>query len=181
MRYIDNDSVRLRAQAALVRTDVTTEATTVRGGTMKILLVYPLYPDTFWSFKHALRFIAKKALHPPLGLLTVAAMLPSGWEKRLIDMNTAKLKDSDLQWADYVFIGGMAVQRESAKALIARCRALSVTLALPEGRWVKVLDSSSGQWGGHGENAPESLDSSGFDLSIDLDPYGFALYHTMET
>ena len=93
---------------------------------MKILLVYPLYPDTFWSFKHALRFIAKKALHPPLGLLTVAAMLPTEWEKRLIDMNTAKVKDSDLQWADYVFIGGMAVQRQSAKDLIARCRTLSV-------------------------------------------------------
>ncbi|MGA2110238.1 MAG: B12-binding domain-containing radical SAM protein, partial [Syntrophorhabdales bacterium] len=93
---------------------------------MKVLLVYPLYPDTFWSFKYALRFIAKKALHPPLGLLTVAAMLPTEWEKRLIDMNTAKVKDRDLQWADYVFIGGMAVQRESAKALIARCRALSV-------------------------------------------------------
>ena len=87
---------------------------------------YPEYPDTFWSFKHALRFIAKKALHPPLGLLTVAAMLPDEWEKRLIDMNTAKVKDQDLRWADYVFIGGMAVQRESAKALIARCKALSI-------------------------------------------------------
>ena len=44
---------------------------------MNILLVYPKYPDTFWSFKHALKFISKKALHPPLGLLTVAAMLPA--------------------------------------------------------------------------------------------------------
>ncbi len=93
---------------------------------MKILLVYPEYPDTFWSFKHALRFIAKKALHPPLGLLTVAAMLPNEWEKRLIDMNTDKVKDRDLQWTDYVFIGGMAVQWESAKALIARCKALQI-------------------------------------------------------
>ena len=82
---------------------------------MKILLAYPKYPDTFWSFKHALKFIAKKALHPPLGLLTVAAMFPDEWEKRLIDMNTARVKDKDLRWADYVFIGGMAVQRESAK------------------------------------------------------------------
>ena len=89
---------------------------------MKILLVYPLYPDTFWSFKHALRFIAKKALHPPLGLLTVAAMLPAEWEKRLIDMNTDTVRDSDLKWADYVFVGGMAVQRQSAKDLIARCK-----------------------------------------------------------
>lgn len=95
---------------------------------MKILLVYPEYPDTFWSFKHALRFIAKKALHPPLGLLTVAAMLPEEWEKRLVDMNTAKVKDRDLRWADYVFVGAMAVQRESAKAIIARCKALGTRI-----------------------------------------------------
>ena len=89
---------------------------------MNILLVYPKYPNTFWSFKHALRFIAKKALHPPLGLLTIAAMLPKEWEKRLIDMNTDAVQDRDLSWADYVFIGGMAIQRASAKELIARCK-----------------------------------------------------------
>lgn len=89
---------------------------------MNILLVYPKYPDTFWSFKHALKFISKKALHPPLGLLTVAAMLPKEWEKRLIDMNTDVVRDRDLLWADYVFIGGMAIQRQSAKELIGRCR-----------------------------------------------------------
>ena len=50
---------------------------------LRILLVYPEFPDTFWSFKHALRFIRKRAVAPPLGLLTVAAMLPSEWEKRL--------------------------------------------------------------------------------------------------
>jgi radical SAM superfamily enzyme YgiQ (UPF0313 family) len=93
---------------------------------MKILLIYPKYPDTFWSFKHALRFISKKALHPPLGLLTIAAMLPAQWEKRLIDMNTDSLKDRDILWADYVFIGAMAVQKESAKEVIAQCRALGV-------------------------------------------------------
>jgi len=86
---------------------------------MKVLFVYPKYPDTFWSFKHALRFISKKALHPPLGLLTVAAMLPAQWEKRLIDMNTDPLKDRDMLWADYVFVGAMAVQKESAKEVIA--------------------------------------------------------------
>ena len=60
---------------------------------MKILLVYPQYPDTFWSFKHALKFISKKAAFPPLGLLTVAAMLPQEWEKKLVDMNTESLID----------------------------------------------------------------------------------------
>ena len=63
---------------------------------MKILLVYPEFPDTFWSFKYALNFIRKKASSPPLGLLTIASMLPAGWEKKLVDMNVQRLKDKDL-------------------------------------------------------------------------------------
>jgi len=93
---------------------------------LKILLVYPEFPDTFWSFKHALRFIQKKAAAPPLGLLTIAAMLPAGWEKRLVDLNAASLDDGDLAWADYVFISAMIVQRASAQAVIARCRKAGV-------------------------------------------------------
>jgi radical SAM superfamily enzyme YgiQ (UPF0313 family) len=89
---------------------------------MKILLVYPEFPDTFWSFKHALKFIHKKAASPPLGLLTVAALLPAGWEKRLVDLNVTKLTPKDLAWADYVFISAMIVQRAAARALIARCK-----------------------------------------------------------
>ncbi|MFC2062699.1 B12-binding domain-containing radical SAM protein [Chloroflexota bacterium] len=91
---------------------------------MRVLLVYPQYPDTFWSFRHALRFISKKAGNPPLGLLTVAAMLPGEWEKKLVDMNVTMLKDTDIEWADYVFIGAMVVQRTSAKETITRCHAL---------------------------------------------------------
>jgi radical SAM superfamily enzyme YgiQ (UPF0313 family) len=90
---------------------------------MKILLVYPEFPDTFWSFKHALSFIRKKASTPPLGLLTVAAMLPSQWEKRLVDTNVRPLKDKDLEWADYIFISAMVVQRVSTNEIIARCKA----------------------------------------------------------
>jgi len=93
---------------------------------MKILLVYPKYPDTFWSFKYALKFISKKATLPPLGLLTVAAMLPSAWEKKLVDMNVEALKDRDLLWADYVFLSAMSIQRESSQAVIDRCKALGV-------------------------------------------------------
>ena len=89
---------------------------------MKILLVYPHYPDTFWSFRHALEFIGRKASFPPLGLLTVAAMLPVAWDKRLVDMNVRPLTDEDLAWADYVFISAMTIQRESALEVIARCR-----------------------------------------------------------
>ncbi len=90
---------------------------------MKILLVYPEFPDTFWSFKHALKFVHKKAGAPPLGLLTVAAMLPSKWEKRLADLNVVDLTEEDLAWADYVFISAMIVQRDSARAVIQRCKA----------------------------------------------------------
>ncbi|MCL5773946.1 MAG: B12-binding domain-containing radical SAM protein [Firmicutes bacterium] len=89
---------------------------------MKILLVYPEFPDTFWSFKHALKFIFKKSHSPPLGLLTVAAMLPEEWEKKLVDINTDKLKDDDLKWADLVFISAMIVQKESVMKIIARCK-----------------------------------------------------------
>ncbi len=89
---------------------------------MKILLVYPQYPDTFWSFKHALKFMSKEELLPPLGLLTVAAMLPAEWEKRLVDMNTTRLTDKDIKWADYVFISAMVVQKESAKEVTNRCQ-----------------------------------------------------------
>lgn len=93
---------------------------------MKILLVYPHYPDTFWSFRHALKFIGRKASFPPLGLLTVAAMLPVAWNKRLVDMNVRPLVDEDLAWADYVFISAMTIQRESAQEVIARCRQMGV-------------------------------------------------------
>ena len=85
-----------------------------------VLLVYPEYPDTFWSFKHALKFVSKKATFPPLGLLTVAAMLPEGWEKRLVDMNVRPLRDEDLRWADWVFLSAMAVQRNSVEEVLKR-------------------------------------------------------------
>ena len=93
---------------------------------MKILLVYPQYPDTFWGFRYALNFISKKACYPPLGLITVAAMLPEKWQKRLVDMNVQSLSDRDLCWADYVFISAMTIQTESAKKVLARCRQLGV-------------------------------------------------------
>jgi radical SAM superfamily enzyme YgiQ (UPF0313 family) len=93
---------------------------------MKILLVYPEYPVTFWSFKHALKFVSKKAVAPPLGLLTVAALLPREFTKKLVDMNVSSLDDPDIEWADYVFISAMAIQRESADKVIARCRELGV-------------------------------------------------------
>ncbi len=95
---------------------------------MNVLLIYPEFPDTFWSFKHALKFIRKKSSFPPLGLLTVATMLPKEWEKRLVDVNVEKLSDQDLEWADYAFFSSMVVQRKSAHQLIGRCKEAGVKI-----------------------------------------------------
>ncbi|NLV73427.1 MAG: DUF4070 domain-containing protein [Chloroflexi bacterium] len=89
---------------------------------MRALLLYPENPDTFWSFRYALPFISKKASLPPLGLLTIAALLPESWEKRLVDLNVEELSESDLQWSDYCFVSAMVVQRDSVRALIHRCK-----------------------------------------------------------
>ena len=88
---------------------------------MKILLVYPHYPDSFWSFRHALRFISKKAGVPPLGLITVSAMLPRTWSKKLVDLNVSALHTGDITWADYVFISAMYIQKESVNIIIEEC------------------------------------------------------------
>ena len=90
---------------------------------MNILLIYPEFPDTFWSFSYALRFIGKKSAFPPLGLITVSALLPEHFHIRLIDLNVDALKDDDLSWADMAFISAIAVQRKSAVYVIDRCKA----------------------------------------------------------
>jgi len=95
---------------------------------LKILLVYPQYPDTFWSFRNALKIASKKASFPPLGLLTVAAMLPDAWEKKLVDMDVTSLTDEDLKWADYVLISAMVVQIDSVKEVIARCNKMGTKI-----------------------------------------------------
>lgn len=89
---------------------------------MNILLIYPKYPDTFWGFKHALKFVSKKAALPPLGLLTVAALLPEEWDKKLVDVNVNELKDDHIAWADMVFISAMIVQKDSTREIIGRCK-----------------------------------------------------------
>ena len=80
---------------------------------MNALLIYPEFPDTFWSFKHALKFLGKRAAQPPLGLMTVAALLPGAWKKRLVDTNVERLRDRDLAWADVALVSGMHIQRDS--------------------------------------------------------------------
>lgn len=95
---------------------------------LRILLVSPSTPDTFWSYKHVLHFISKKAAFPPLGLLTVAAMLPREWNLRLVDLNAGRLTDEQIDWADYVLISAMLVQAESARKIIARCNEKGKTI-----------------------------------------------------
>ena len=92
---------------------------------MNILLVYPKYPDTFWSFRDALKFISKKAVNPPLGLITVSSILPESWHKKLVDMNIESLCKKDILWADYIFISAMNVQQESTLETIHRCKSLN--------------------------------------------------------
>ena len=95
---------------------------------MNILLAYPQYPDTYWSFKHALKFISKRAANIPLGLITVASLLPDEWNKKLTDLNVNRLKDEDIIWADFVFISAMSVQSDSARQIINRCKQLNTKI-----------------------------------------------------
>ena len=95
---------------------------------MRILLVYPSTPGTFWSFKHVLRFVSKRSSLPPLGLLTLAALLPPEWDLRLVDMNVEPLTDAEIQLADYVMISAMIVHKEAVAGLADRCAQLGKTV-----------------------------------------------------
>jgi len=97
---------------------------------MKVLLVNPQFPNTYWSFRHALWFEGKRAAFPPLGLLTVSAMLPESWERRLIDMNIQPLKTRDIEWADIVLATGMLVQKDALRQVVDRCRARGKRVAI---------------------------------------------------
>jgi radical SAM superfamily enzyme YgiQ (UPF0313 family) len=99
-----------------------------RGATLNALLIYPRTPETFWSLTHALRLIGRKAASPPLGLLTVAAMLPPDWDLRLVDLNVSDISDKDLAWADFALVSGMIVQRKSALEIVARCTSAGLTV-----------------------------------------------------
>jgi len=91
---------------------------------LKVLLVNPVFPDTYWSFRHALVLWNKRSAFPPLGLLTVAAMLPKSWRRRLVDLNVKPLTRADIAWADIVFVSAMIVQQASLQQVVRRCRAL---------------------------------------------------------
>ncbi len=97
---------------------------------MNVLLVNPEFPDTYWSFRHALPFERKRCAFPPLGLLTVSSLLPQTWQRRLVDLNVRSLKSSDIQWADMVFVTAMLVQKESLHDVVSRCKAMGKRVVL---------------------------------------------------
>lgn len=97
---------------------------------MKALFLSPRLPITYWGFDYALALVGKRAAYPPLGLLTVSALLPPSWERRLVDMNIRPLRDSDIAWADLVLVGAMLVQKDSLRQVIARCKALGKRVAI---------------------------------------------------
>ncbi|MBM4302610.1 MAG: DUF4070 domain-containing protein [Deltaproteobacteria bacterium] len=89
---------------------------------MRALLVCPEFPLSFWSFRKAVRFRGNKTTNPPLGLLTVAALLPLEWELRLADLNARKLTEDDWQWADLILISAMYIQRAGLLALVREAK-----------------------------------------------------------
>ena len=95
---------------------------------MHTLLVHPAFPKTYWGMEYARLLTRRSALLPPLGLLTVAALLPSDWSVRLIDMSVEPLLDEDLAWADVVFVGAMQIQQESFHEVIRRAHSLGKTV-----------------------------------------------------
>ena len=97
---------------------------------MKVLLINPEFPDTYWSFRHALPFEGKRCSFPPLGLLTVSALLPATWERKLVDLNIESLKTADIEWADMVFATAMLVQKDSLRQVVRRCKTLGKRVVL---------------------------------------------------
>src|SRR5687768_8498518 len=97
---------------------------------MKVLMVNPEFPDTYWSFRHALPFERKSCAFPPLGLLTVSSLLPKSWERRLVDLNVRSIKDSEIEWADMVFVTGMLVQKDSLHEVVSKCKAMGKRVVL---------------------------------------------------
>ena len=94
-----------------------------------ILLVYPKFPEnTYWSYSYAMPFIGKKASMPPLGLITVAAMIPETYNLRLVDLNIEPLQEKDLEWADMLFLSSMIIQKKYQNEVVAKAKERGVKI-----------------------------------------------------
>ncbi len=94
------------------------------GSSLKVLLVWPRFPPSFWGFEGLLEMVREDSVSPPLGLITVAALCPSSWNLRLLDHAIEEIRDEDILWADLVMISAMHAQRADTAAIPARSRQL---------------------------------------------------------
>src|SRR5579864_9782196 len=94
------------------------------GPNVKALMVWPRFPPSFWGFEGVLEMIPERAMTPPLGLITVAALCPASWNIRLIDRAFEELTDDDLRWAGLVMVSAMHAQRADAIQILSRARSL---------------------------------------------------------
>ena len=97
---------------------------------MRTLFIYPEFPKTFWSYEKILELVNRKVLLPPLGLVTVAALLPQHWEMRLVDRNVSEVQEADWAWAELVIISGMIVQKADMAAQIAAAKRRGIPVAV---------------------------------------------------
>jgi radical SAM superfamily enzyme YgiQ (UPF0313 family) len=94
------------------------------GEAIKVLMIWPRFPPSFWSFAAMMDLLREETIHPPLGLLTLAPLCPKNWKLRLIDRSFEALLDRDILWADLVMVSGMSVQRDDIRQTLLRARAL---------------------------------------------------------
>ena len=106
---------------------------------MRTLFVYPEFPKTFWSYEKILELVNRKVLLPPLGLVTVAALLPQEWEMKLVDRNVREVTDEEWDWAELVIISGMIVQKDDMAVQISKAK----QRGLPS-RWWPLLKLHTG-------------------------------------
>jgi hypothetical protein len=97
---------------------------------MNALLIYPILPESFFSFDKAIKFMGKKAFYPPLHLLTVAALLPSEWKIKIVDNNVRKVFQNEWDWADIILISGMNIQKKHILSLIQAAKKRKILVAV---------------------------------------------------
>ncbi len=97
---------------------------------MRTLFVYPEFPKTFWSYEKILELVNRKVLLPPLGLVTVAALLPQHWQMKLVDRNVREVTEAEWNWAELVVISGMIVQKSDMAAQIAKAKERGLPVAV---------------------------------------------------
>ena len=97
---------------------------------MRALFIYPEFPKTFWSYEKILELVNRKVLLPPLGMVTVAALLPQDWEMKLVDRNVREVTAEEWAWAELVIISGMIVQKDDMAVQIARAKERNLPVAV---------------------------------------------------